>query len=100
MKRFLFSLMLLSSPAVMAEETAMNAADVSWMLVATTLVLFMTIPGIALFYAGMVRKKMCFRSRCRVLRFAAHAPLFGMCAVTHLHLQKEVSLSAVWIRYF
>lgn len=57
MKRFLFSLMLLSSPAVMAEETAMNAADVSWMLVATTLVLFMTIPGIALFYVGMVRKK-------------------------------------------
>ena len=28
-----------------------------WMMVATTLVLFMTIPGIALFYAGMVRKK-------------------------------------------
>ncbi len=57
MKCLIFSLMLLSSPAVMAEETAMNAADVSWMLVATTLVLFMTIPGIALFYAGMVRKK-------------------------------------------
>jgi Amt family ammonium transporter len=31
--------------------------DVAWMLVSTTLVLLMTIPGLALFYAGMVRKK-------------------------------------------
>ena len=50
-------LALLSPAAWAAEESAMNAADVSWMMVATTLVLFMTIPGIALFYAGMVRKK-------------------------------------------
>lgn len=35
----------------------MDKADVAWMLVATTLVLFMTIPGIALFYGGMARKK-------------------------------------------
>lgn len=49
-------LALLSPAAWAAEESAMNAADVSWMMVATTLVLFMTIPGIALFYAGMVRK--------------------------------------------
>ena len=50
-------LALLSPAAWAAEESAMNVADVSWMMVATTLVLFMTIPGIALFYAGMVRKK-------------------------------------------
>src|SRR6185312_8837668 len=31
--------------------------DVAWMLVSTALVLLMTIPGLALFYAGMVRKK-------------------------------------------
>jgi ammonium transporter, Amt family len=31
--------------------------DVAWMLVSTVLVLLMTIPGLALFYAGMVRKK-------------------------------------------
>lgn len=43
-------LALLSPAAWAAEESAMNAADVSWMMVATTLVLFMTIPGIALFY--------------------------------------------------
>lgn len=33
--------------------STIDKADVAWMLVATTLVLFMTIPGIALFYGGM-----------------------------------------------
>ena len=35
----------------------MNAGDTAWMLTSTALVLMMTIPGLALFYAGMVRKK-------------------------------------------
>lgn len=35
----------------------LDKADTAWVLVASLLVLFMTIPGIALFYAGMVRKK-------------------------------------------
>lgn len=40
-----------------AQEMTINAADTAWMLTATALVLMMTIPGLALFYAGMVRKK-------------------------------------------
>jgi Amt family ammonium transporter len=40
-----------------AETSTINAADTAWMIVATALVLMMTIPGLALFYAGMVRKK-------------------------------------------
>ncbi|MGE0290256.1 MAG: ammonium transporter [Bradyrhizobium sp.] len=40
-----------------AETSTINAADTAWMMVATALVLMMTIPGLALFYAGMVRKK-------------------------------------------
>ncbi len=36
---------------------ALNAGDTAWMLASTALVLMMTIPGLALFYAGMVRKK-------------------------------------------
>jgi len=35
----------------------LNAADTAWILTATALVLMMTLPGLALFYAGMVRKK-------------------------------------------
>lgn len=34
-----------------------DSGDTAWMLVSTTIVLMMTIPGVALFYAGMVRKK-------------------------------------------
>ena len=35
----------------------MNAADTAWMIVATALVLFMTLPGLALFYGGLVRAR-------------------------------------------
>jgi ammonium transporter, Amt family len=41
----------------MAEEATLNSGDTAWMITATALVLFMTIPGLALFYAGMVRSK-------------------------------------------
>jgi ammonium transporter, Amt family len=39
------------------DSSKINAGDTAWMLTSTALVLFMTIPGLALFYAGMVRKK-------------------------------------------
>jgi Amt family ammonium transporter len=45
-----------ATPAL-AQDHDINAANTAWMLVATALVLLMTIPGLALFYAGMVRKK-------------------------------------------
>ncbi len=35
----------------------LNSGDTAWMLTSTVLVLMMTIPGLALFYSGMVRKK-------------------------------------------
>ena len=40
-----------------AETGKIDAADTAWMIVATAFVLMMTIPGLALFYSGMVRKK-------------------------------------------
>ena len=40
-----------------AATSEINAADTAFMIVATALVLMMTIPGLALFYSGMVRKK-------------------------------------------
>ncbi len=48
---------LLSATPAHAETSAINAADTAWMIVAAALVLMMTIPGLALFYSGMVRKK-------------------------------------------
>lgn len=43
--------------AASAQEATISAGDTAWMLVATALVLLMTLPGLALFYAGMVRAK-------------------------------------------
>ena len=45
----------LAQPAARAPTT--NISDTVWMTVATALVLMMTVPGLALFYGGMVRKK-------------------------------------------
>jgi Amt family ammonium transporter len=45
-----------TTPAL-ADTSTINAADTAWMIVATAFVLMMTIPGLALFYSGMVRKK-------------------------------------------
>ena len=47
---------LTASVSAFAADT-LDKGDTAWMLVATVLILFMTIPGIALFYAGMARKK-------------------------------------------
>src|ERR1700744_78140 len=46
-----------TTPAFAQAQQTINGADTAWMIVATALVLMMTIPGLALFYAGMVRKK-------------------------------------------
>jgi ammonium transporter, Amt family len=55
------SVCLVSAAPAFAQQTAtapkIDPADTAWMIVATALVLMMTIPGLALFYAGMVRKK-------------------------------------------
>jgi len=39
------------------EEAAIDSGDTAWMITATALVLFMTLPGLALFYGGLVRSK-------------------------------------------
>ena len=50
------SIISFATPAF-AATAEISAADTAWMIVATALVLMMTIPGLALFYSGMVRKK-------------------------------------------
>lgn len=50
----LINLLFHSSPAC---ADALNAADTAWILTASGLVLFMTVPGLALFYGGLVRTK-------------------------------------------
>ena len=51
----LLATVMLASTGVSADE--INQADTAWILTSTALVLFMTIPGLSLFYAGLVRVK-------------------------------------------
>jgi len=50
-------LSLVPALALAQEEAVLNSGDTAWMITATALVLFMTIPGLSLFYAGLVRSK-------------------------------------------
>ena len=51
-------LLMFASPALAQDAVdALDSGDTAWMLTSTALVLLMTIPGVALFYGGMVRKK-------------------------------------------
>jgi ammonium transporter, Amt family len=56
-RRLAFVGLFASPTPAFADTSTINAADTAWMISATALVLMMTIPGLALFYAGMVRKK-------------------------------------------
>jgi ammonium transporter, Amt family len=68
-------LVLLATSGAMAQETELDSGDTAWMLTSTALVLMMTVPGLAMFYGGMVRKK-------NVLTMAMQ--VFAVCCLTTL----------------
>jgi len=57
MKFFTFlSLLLILIPKI-SFASVLNSGDTAWILTSTALVLFMTLPGLALFYGGLVRSR-------------------------------------------
>ncbi|MDH3597379.1 MAG: ammonium transporter, partial [Rhodospirillales bacterium] len=68
-------LALYSSTGLAAGEAGLNGADTAWILTSTALVLFMTLPGLALFYGGLVRAQ-------AVLSVLMHC--FTICCVASL----------------
>jgi len=66
-------LVVLCFPSIAMAEEGLNSGDSAWLLTSTALVLFMTIPGLSLFYGGLVRSKnvlsvlmQCFAITCMV----------------------------------
>ncbi len=53
----ILSLLFVLTPGLALAEDTLNSADTAWILTSTALVLFMTLPGLALFYGGLVRSK-------------------------------------------
>ncbi|HZM36474.1 MAG TPA: ammonium transporter [Burkholderiales bacterium] len=74
MRRILPLLLLVVAPPVLAADPPkIDGANTAWVLTSTALVLFMTLPGLALFYGGLVRAKnalsvlmQCFSIACAV----------------------------------
>jgi Amt family ammonium transporter len=72
--KLMLALLLAYAPAAFAADPPkLDAANTAWMLTSSLLVLFMTLPGLALFYAGLVRAKnvlsvlmQCFAITCAV----------------------------------
>ena len=64
----------ITKPTLVAQDT-LNGADTAWMMTSTALVLLMTLPGIALFYSGMVRKKSVINTMACVVAIAGMTSL-------------------------
>lgn len=76
--------------AVIATPTAtivpkIDSGDTAWMIVATALVLLMTIPGLALFYGGLVRRKNILNVLMQCFIITAVVSLSGLFVVTAWH---------------
>ena len=97
-----------TSGSALADE--LNGADTAWILTSTALVLFMTLPGLALFYGGLVRSKnvltvlmQCFSIACLAsvlwwalgysIAFSEGTPYFGGLEAAFLAGVLEGSLS-------
>jgi ammonium transporter, Amt family len=68
----------LKAPGLVPAST-LNGADTAWLMVSTALVLLMTLPGIALFYGGMIRKKNVINTMAGVVVTAAVVSLLWFC---------------------
>ena len=70
---WLLAIFIYAVPCLVFAEGTLDTGDTAWILTSTALVLFMTIPGLSLFYAGLVRSKnvlsvlmQCFAITCLV----------------------------------
>jgi len=75
-----------------ADVTVLDSGNTAWMLTATALVLFMTLPGLALFYAGLVQSKNVLSVLMHCFAIACLPRLFGLLWVTVYPLPPEVEI--------
>lgn len=79
-----------------------SAGDTAWMITATALVLLMTLPGLALFYAGLVRRKNVLGTMAQVLATAALVSMLWFAAGYAIAFGKGTawwgSLEAAWLQ--
>jgi ammonium transporter, Amt family len=74
----------------------LNAGDTAWMLTSTALVLLMTIPGLALFYGGMVRKKNVVSTVTQSFAIACLVTVLWMIAGYSIAFAANAGDNAIW----
>jgi len=74
------SLTLFTPSLAFAQDAVVNSGDTAWILTATALVLFMSLPGLALFYGGLVRAKNYLSVLMKVYAIAALASIIWVVA--------------------
>ena len=87
--------LLMAEPAL-AEEAKLDTGNTAWMLTSTALVLMMTIPGLALFYGGMVRRKNVLATMAQSFAITALVSVLWMIAGYSIAFGDGGSLQAYW----
>ena len=73
--------LLWATPSLaLAQDATVNSGDTAWILTATALVLFMSLPGLALFYGGLVRAKNYLSVLMKIYAIAALASIVWVIA--------------------
>jgi ammonium transporter, Amt family len=104
-RRALWPVAFIAGPAVAASPSgpglvdlaSLNGADTVWLMVSTALVLLMTLPGIALFYAGMVRRFNVINTMASVVGIAAVVSLLWFGVAYSMAFTPGPSSLAGWI---
>ena len=77
-------------------NATLNTGDTAWMLTSTALVLLMTIPGLALFYGGMVRKKNVVSTVTQSFAIACLVTVLWMIAGYSISFATDAGNNAIW----
>ncbi len=91
----LLAALFMADPAF-AEEAKLDTGNTAWMLTSTALVLMMTIPGLALFYGGMVRKKNVLATMAQSFAITALITVLWMIAGYSIAFGDGGSLQSYW----
>jgi Amt family ammonium transporter len=85
------ALLLVIAPGTVLAESQLSSGDTAWMLTSTALVLFMTIPGLSLFYAGMVRAKNALSVMMQCFTITCLVTILWVCYLYSLTFGNDVS---------
>jgi ammonium transporter, Amt family len=94
------AVLIAGSGGVLAQEPELDSGDTAWMLTSTALVLMMTVPGVAMFYCGMVRKKNVLSATMQVFATCCLATLVWMVIGYSLAFSGEGTLVGDLGRFF